>query len=122
MFNPVSYVINLIVSIKKLYSILMRGDIEQRLLEAEKIIEELDLIAYDNSARLSKLEKLNNEVKENTRAKTANAGTQTPDNIAAEFTFKGKAAAKKKYKTRFTPYRSAKNRALVAFRVQSASV
>lgn len=142
MFNPVSYVINLITSLKKLYSAyyLNTTNIQMRLLEAEKLIEQLDLIVYDNSIRLSKLEKSNSNFRD---VVMTDASTQTTsDDIkftfkvsksrqvqnkcnpvsGVEIAFKEKAAARKKHKTRFTPYRSAKNKALVAFKVQSASI
>lgn len=119
MLTVISYVVTKTINCMRLVkNIIFSGDIVNRLNKLEQIIEQLDLIVYDNGGRISKLE--------NTAVEYAEASTQTED-IDTVHKDNGEPLVHRKkiirkVKTRFMPYRSAKNKALVAFRVQSASI
>ncbi len=99
---------------------------DKNLTDMKEILEQLDLLIYENDIRISNLEKLT------TCKQMADASTQTDieNNLEEESyiqsrnesTIRKRKQSSKKVKTRFSPYRSAKNKALIAFKVQCASI
>ncbi len=107
---------------------------DKNLTDMKEILEQLDLLIYENDIRISNLERLT------TCKQMVDVSTQTDietdltvralDNLEEESyiqsqnesTIRKRKQSSKKVKTRFSPYRSAKNKALVAFKVQCASI
>lgn len=121
MLTVISHIVTKTINCLRLVkNIIFSGDLTSRLNKIEQIIEQLDLIVYDNGGRISKLESKDKSVK------MVDASTQTEDIDTVHKDNSGPLVHRKnnvrKVKTRFMPYRSAKNKALVAFRVQSASI
>ena len=121
MLTVVSYIVTKTINCLRLVkNIIFSGDLVDRLNRMEQIIEQLDLIVYDNGGRIIKLESKHKSVKMvDTSTQTEDINTVDKDSNELLAHRKSKV---KKSKTRFMPYRSAKNKALIAFRVQSASI